>query len=132
MTGKRIWIIEDDRNRCGEASGDSKMLGEQVQMQWYWYHSNQYRYPRVGNQQWPSGTCISLTGTGTPYRKELVANRYWYHTNRYRYRHVIFVGIEQDYDSNARVRSSFDHQLGIIMEKGINAKGKVEKAAFDF
>ena len=67
-----------------------------------------------------------------PYRKAPVANRYRYHTNLYRYRRVIFVGIEQDYDSNARVRSSFDHQRGITMKKGIKAKGKVEKAAFDF
>ena len=54
------------------------------------------------------------------------------HTNRYRYRHVIVEGIEQDYDFNARVRSSFNHQLEITMEKGIKAKGKVEKSAFDF
>ena len=68
----------------------------------------------------------------SPYRKAPIANQYRYHTNRYRYQHVIFKGIEQDYDSNARVRSSFDHQLEITMEKGIKAKGKVEKAAFDF
>ena len=55
-----------------------------------------------------------------------VAKRY-----RYRYRHVIFARIEQEYDSNARVRSSFNHQLKITMEKGIKAKGKVENAAFD-
>ena len=67
-----------------------------------------------------------------PYRKAPVANRYRYHYNRYRYQHGIVTGIEQDYDSNARVHSSFDHQLEITMEKGIKAKGKVEKAAFDF
>ena len=61
-----------------------------------------------------------------------MAKRYRYRSNRYRYRHVIFTGIEQDYDSNARVRSSFDDQHGITMEMGIKAKGKVEKAAFDF
>ena len=100
-----------------------------------------------------SGTGTRQTGTGTPkqeinsgqlvpvplqsvpvppYRKAPVANRYRYHTNRYRYQHVIFVGIEQDYDSNERVHSSFDHQLEITMEKGIKVKGKVEKASFDF
>ena len=42
------------------------------------------------------------------------------------------MGIGQDYDSNARVRSSFNHQRGITMEKGIKSNGKVEKAAFDF
>ena len=67
-----------------------------------------------------------------PYRKAPVANRYRYHSNRYRYQHGIFTEIEQDYDSNARVYSSFDHQLEITMEKGIKAKGKVEKATFDF
>ena len=67
-----------------------------------------------------------------PYRKAPVENRYRYHSNRYRYQHGIVAGIEQDYDSNARVHSSFDHQLEITMEKGIKAKGKVEKAAFDF
>ena len=71
-------------------------------------------------------------------RNSTVAKRYryrsnWYrypHTEKYRYRHVIFTGIEQDYDSNARVRSSFDHQRGITMKKGIKSKEKVEKVAF--
>ena len=45
---------------------------------------------------------------------------------------MIFTGIEQDYDSNARVHSSFYHQLEITMEKGIKAKGKMERATFDF
>ena len=100
----------------------------------------------LGNKCRGSGTGTTQTGTGTPklefnsgqgvpihpYRKALVANQYRYRTNRYRYRHVIFAGIEQDYDSNARVHSSFNNQRGITMEKGIKAKGKVEKAAFDF
>ena len=60
-----------------------------------------------------------------------MAKRYRYHTNQYRYQHVIFEGIEQDYVSNGRVHSSFDHQLEITMEKGIKSKGKGEKAAFD-
>ena len=112
MTKKRIWIIEDDRNRCGEASGVAKMLGNKCRC---------------------SGTGTTLTGTVTPeqeinsgqavpvpvplYRKAPVANRYRYHTNRYWYRHEIFAGIEPDYDFNARVRSSFDHQLKITIER---------------
>ena len=48
----------------------------------------------------------------------------------YRYRHVIFMGIEQNSDSNARVHSSFDHQFEIIMENGIKAKGKGGGAVF--
>ena len=123
MIRKRICIIEDDRNRCGEASGVAKMLGNKCRC---------------------SGTGTTLTGTGTPeqeinsgqavlvppYRKAPLEKWYRYHTNRYRYQHVIFTGIEQDYDSNARVRSSFDHKLEITMEKGIKAKGKGEKVAF--
>ena len=123
---ERIWIIEDDGNRCGEVLGSAKMLGSKCK---------------------GSGTGTTLTGTGTPkqeinsgqpvpvplqpvpvlpYRKAPASNRY-----RYRYQHGIVTRIEQDYDSNARVHSSFDHQLEITMEKGIKAKGKVEKAAFD-
>ena len=129
---ERIWIIEDDGNRCGEVLGSAKMLGSKCR---------------------GSGTGTTLTGTGTPkqeinsgqpvpvplqsvlvppYRKAPVANQYRYHSNRHRYQHGIVAGIEQDYDSNARVHSSFDHQLEITMEKGIKAKEKVEKAAFDF
>ena len=106
----------------------------------------------LGSKCGGSGTGTRQTDTGTPNqeinsgqpvpvplksvpvppnRKAPVENRYRYHTNRYQYQHVIFTGIEQDYNSNARVRSSFDHQLKITMEKGIKAKGKVEKAAFD-
>ena len=67
-----------------------------------------------------------------PSQKSPIANLYWYSTNLYRYRRVRFTGIEQDYESNARVRSSFNYQCGITMEKGIKAKGKREKAAFLF
>ena len=132
MTRKRIWIIEDDGSRCGEVLGSAMMSGNKCR---------------------GSGTSTRQTGIGTPKReinsgqpvpvplkpvlvppnrKAPVANRYRYHTNRYQYQHVIFMGIEQDYDSNERVHSSFDHQLEITMEKGIKAKGKVEKAALDF
>ena len=127
MSRKRIWIIEDDGKHCGEVSGSAMMLGNKCR---------------------GSGTGTAQTGTGTPkmefnsgqavpvpvppYKKAPVAQRYRYHTNLYRYRHVRFAGIEQEYDSNARVRSSFNQQLEIIMERGIKAKGKVEKATFDF
>ena len=67
-----------------------------------------------------------------PNRKAPEAKWYRYHTNRHRYRYVIFAGIEHNSDSNARVHSSFDHQFEITMEKGIKAKEKGEKAAFDF
>ena len=55
--------------------------------------------------------------------KVLVDNLYWYSTNLYRYRCVRVAGIEQEFDSNARARSSFNYQCGITMEKGIKAKG---------
>ena len=48
----------------------------------------------------------------------------------YRYQHVIFAGFEQNSNSSARVRSSFDHQFEITMEKGIKAKGRVERSSF--
>ena len=84
----------------------------------------------LGNKYRGSGTGTAQTGTGTPkmefnssqavpvplypvpvplYRNAPVAKRYRYCTNLYQYRHVIFAGIEQEYDSNARVRSSFSH-----------------------
>ena len=129
---ERIWIIEDDGNSCGEVLGSAKMLGSKCR---------------------GSGTGTTLIGIGTlkqeinsgqsvpvplqpvpvpPYIKEPVENQYRYHSNRYRYQHGIVTGIEQDYDSNARVHSSFDHQLEITMEKGIKSKGKMEKVDFDF
>ena len=129
---ERIWIIEDDGNRCGEVLGSAKMLGSKCR---------------------GSGTGTTIAGAGTPkqeinngqpvpvplqpvpvplYNKAPVANRYRYHSNQYWYQHGIVTGIEQDYDSNAGVHSSFDHQLEITMEKGIKAKENVEKAAFDF
>ena len=67
-----------------------------------------------------------------PSQKSPVANLYRYSTNLYRYKRVRFAGIEQDYESNVRVRSSFNYQCEITMEKGIKAKGKREKAVFDF
>ena len=124
---ERIWIIEDDGNRCGEVLGSAKMLGNKCR---------------------GIGTDTRRTGTGTskqeinsgqvvpvpvpPSKKSPEAKWYRYHTNRYRYRHVIFTGIEQNADSNAREHSSFDHQSEITMEKGIKAKGKKRGAAFDF
>ena len=60
-----------------------------------------------------------------------MANLCRYTLNLYRYTRVRFAGIEQEYESNASLRSSFSYQLEITMEKGIKAKGKGEKAAFD-
>ena len=58
-----------------------------------------------------------------PSRKVPVDNLYRYSTNLYRYRRVRVAGIEQEFDSNARARSSFNYQCGFTMEKGIKAKG---------
>ena len=45
---------------------------------------------------------------------------------------VRVAGIEQEFNSNAKARSSFNYQCEITMEKGIKAKGNREKAAFRF
>ena len=45
VIGKKIWIVEDDRNCCGEASGVAKMFGNKCRC---------------------SGTGTTLIGTGTP------------------------------------------------------------------
>ena len=129
---ERIFIIEDDGSRCGEVLGSAMMLGNKCR---------------------GSGTGTRQIGTGTP-KKEFNSgqvvpvplspvpiplspvpvppNRKAPEAKWYRYRYVIFSGIEQNFDSNARVHSSFDHQFEITMEKGIKAKDKWEKAAFDF
>ena len=102
----------------------------------------------LGNKCKGSGIGTRQTGTSTskqeinsgqvvpipvpPSKKSPEVKWYRYHTNQYRYRHVIFAGIEQNSDSNARVHSSFDHQFEITMEKGIKAKEKEGGAAFDF
>ena len=65
-----------------------------------------------------------------PSKNSPEAKWYQYHTYWYRYRHVIFAGIEQNSDSNARVHPSFDHQFEITMENDIKAKEKVERADF--
>ena len=107
----------------------------------------------LGNKCRGSGTGTRQTGTGTPKqnfnsgqvvpvplspvsvpprKKSPEAKWYRYRTNGYHYRRVIIMGFEQNSNFGARVRSSFDHQLEITMEKGIKAKGNGEKAAFDF
>ena len=95
--------------------------------------------------QWPTCTDTPSTYTGTPMQKSISGQPVPVHlqlvpvhpcrkvveSNLYRYTHVRFTGIEQEYDSNARARSSFSYQLEITMEKGIKAKGKGEKASLD-
>ena len=105
----------------------------------------------LGNKCRGSGTCTTLTGTGTPKqnfnsgqvvpvplspvpvplsKKSTEAKWYRYRTYGNQYRHVIIAGFEQNSNSGARVRSSFDHQLEITMGKVIKAKGKGEKATW--
>ena len=104
MSRKQIWIIEDDGNHCGEVSGSAMMLGNKCRGSGIGTAQTGTRTPKL---EFNSGQAVPVPVP--PYRKAPVANRYMYHTNRYRYRHVIFAGIEQDYDYNARVRSSFNH-----------------------
>ena len=105
----------------------------------------------LGNKCRGSGTCSTLTDTVTsrknfssgqvvpvplssvpvpPSKKSPVSKWYRYHTYWYRYRHVIIARFEQNSNSGAKVRLSFNQQLEITMEKGIKAKGKGEKAVF--
>ena len=65
-----------------------------------------------------------------PSRKSPIAKWYRYHTYWYQYQHVIFAGFEQNSNFGARVHSSFDHQFEITKEKGIKAKGRVERISF--
>ena len=123
-------IIADDGSRCCEVLGSAMVLGNKCR---------------------GSDTGTTLTGTGTPKqkftnsqvvpvplspvpvapnRKSPVTKWYRYHTYWYRYQHVIFVRFEQNSNSSARVRSSFDHQFESTKEKGIKAKEKVEKESF--
>ena len=67
-----------------------------------------------------------------PCRNSPVVKWYRYHTNWYWYQHVIFAGFEKNSNSSSRVRSSFDHKFEITMEKGIKAKGRVERSSFGF
>ena len=129
---ERIWIIEDDGSRCGEVLGSAMMLGNKCR-------GNGTGIRKIGTdtpkQEFNSGQVVPVPLSPVPVppnRKAPEAKWYRYHTNWYRYRYVIFTGIVQNFDSNARVHSSFNHQLEITMEKGIKAKGQVEKAAFDF
>ena len=129
---ERIWIIEDDDSRCGEVLGSAMMLGNKCR-------GSGTGTKKIGTgtpkQEFNSGQVVPVPLSPVPVqpnRKAPEAKWYRYHTNRYRYRYVIFAGIEQNSNSNARVHSSFDHQFEITMEKGIKAKGKGEKGDFDF
>ena len=86
-------------------------------------------------QKFTSSHLVSVPGKPVPVpqnRNSPVAKWHQYHTYWYRYQHVIFTGFEQNSNFSARVRSSFDHQLEITKEKGIKAKGRVERSSFFF
>ena len=131
MSRELVWIIEDDGSRCGEVLGSAMMVG------------NKCRGSGTGTRQTGTGTPKQKFNSGQvvpvplspvpvpPRKKSPEAKWYRYHTYWYRYQHVIFVGFEQNFDSSARVRSSFDHQFEITMERGIKDKGKVERVALD-
>ena len=122
MSGKQIWIIEDDGNRL--------VRFREVQQCWKSTNGqhvpdtfNMYRY--IYAEKWQRATCTSTpsTCTGTSMQKSgkekhvpvhpqhvpvhlckkvPVANMYRYTTNLYRYTCVKTVGIEQEFDPNAR------------------------------
>ena len=130
MSRERIWIVGDDGNRCGEVLGSAMMLG------------NKCRGSGTGTRQIGTGTPKKNFNSGQvvpvplsplpvpPSKKSPEAKWYRYRTYWYRYRRVKIARFEQNSNSDARVRSSFDHQLEITMEKGIKAKEKREKVAF--
>ena len=130
MSRERIWIVGDDGNRCGEVLGSVMMLG------------NKCRGSGTGTRQIGTGTPKQNFNSGQvvpvplspvpvpPSKKSPEAKWYRYRTYWYRYRRVKIARFEQNSNSDARVRSSFDHQLEITMEKGIKAKEKREKVAF--
>ena len=111
MSGKRIWIIEDDGNR----------LVKFREVKQCWKSTSGQPVP-VHLKPVPVYPC----------RKVAESNLYRYTTNLYRYTCVRTAGIEQEFDSNARARSSFNYQCGITMKRAIKAIGYKEKAAFDF
>ena len=125
MSRERIWIIADDGSRYG-----AMMLG------------NNFKGSGIGTRQTDIGTPkqkftrsqvvpVPLSPIPVPpNKKSPVAKWYQYHTYWYQYQHVIFPGFEQNSNSGAKVRSSFDHQFEIIKEKGIKAKEKGEKGSF--
>ena len=129
MSRERIWIIRDDGNRCGEVLGTAMMLGNKCRGGGTGTRQTGTDSPK---QEINSGQVVSvpLSPVPIPPSKKSLEAKWRYHTNRYRYQHVIFVGFEQNSNSSARVRSSFDHQFEITMEKGIKAKGKVERGVF--
>ena len=170
MSGKRIWIIEDDGNRlvkfrevqpCWKSTSGQpvpvhlqlvpvhpcRRVAESNLYRYtfnlyrytfnlYRYTFNLYRYTHA--KKWQRATC---TGTPVPAhlqpvpvhpcRKVAESNLYRYTTNLYQYTCVRTVGIEQEFDSNARACSSFNYQCGITMKRGIKAIGHKEKASFD-
>ena len=123
MSRERIWIVGDDGNRCGEILGSAMMLGNKCR-------GSGTSTPK---QNFNSGQVVSVPLSPVPVppsKKSPEAKWYRYRTYWYRYRRVKIARFEQNSNSDARVRSSFDHQLEIIMEKGIKAKEKREKVAF--
>ena len=110
MSGKRIWIIDDVDNRL--------VKFREVQQCW---KSTSGQPVLVHLQPVPVHPC----------RKVAETNLYRYTTNLYRYTCVRTAGIEQEFESNARARSSFNYQCGIIMKRGIKAIGYKKKEAFD-
>ena len=102
VSGKRIWIIEDNDN----------LLVKFQEVQQSWETSVEAPVP-VHLQPVLVHPCRKVA-----------------ESNLYRYKRVRVEGIEQEFDSNARARSSFNNQCGITMEKGIKAKGWRKKAAF--
>ena len=132
MSRERIWIIGDDGNRYGEVLGSEMMLGKKCRGSGTYTRQTGTDTPK---HNFNIGQVVSVPLSPVPVpprKKSPEAKWYQYRTYRYRYRRVIIAGFEHNSNSGARVHPSFNHQLEITIEKGIKAKGKGKKAAFDF
>ena len=87
MSGKQIWIIEDDGNR----------LVKFWEVQQCWKRTKD-QHVLIHPQHVPVDLC----------RKVAESNMYRYTTNMYRYTCVKTVGIEQEFDPNVRARLSIN------------------------
>ena len=125
-----MWIIADDGSRCCEVLGSAMVLGNNCRDSGTGTRQTGIGTPK---QKFTSSQVVPIPLSPVPVppnRKSLVAKWYRYHTYWYQYQHVIFARFEQNSNFGARVCSSFDHQLEITKEKGIKAKGKVERGSF--
>ena len=130
MSKERMWIIAEDGSCCCEVLGSAMVLGNNCRGSSTGPRQTSTSTP---NQKFTNNQVVPIPLSPVPIppnRKSLVAKWYRYHTYWYWNQHVIFAGFERNSNFSTRVCSSFDHQFEITKEKGIKAKGKVERSSF--